>query len=58
MEFKETIIGNNKFVWDGNELRIYEIDFPVNEISISKDELKEILEFNKMIAEVTDAHSI
>ena len=46
----ETIIGDNKFVWDGEELRIYEIDFPVNEIILSKEELRELIAMNEFIS--------
>ena len=46
---KEIVIGNNKFIWDGNELRIFEIAWPSQEKVMTRQELKELIKYNEEI---------
>ena len=49
---KEITIAGNKFSWDGKLLRVQGINSPECEIAMTKAELKDFLEINKLIQEL------
>lgn len=43
---KEIVIGGNKFVIEPDKIRIFEIKFPVNEVTFTREEFKKFCKEN------------
>lgn len=54
MKTGEILIGDNKFVYNGDELRIYNVMWPNEEIVLTKQEVKDIVAYNNFMSEVCD----
>jgi hypothetical protein len=48
----EIVIGNNKFVYDGKVIKIYDVEWPSQEIIMTKEELKELIAMNQIMEEL------